>query len=106
MDASASKRRSVRAPKLRRNEKISCPLDCKTWRDTAKIFGLCQMIEEGKILIDEKTYLEILDDEKVYVLDPQYVYSTRRKFIYKSLGLENYKEIILEDPQEFYSACE
>ena len=88
------------------NYEISCPLDGKTWKDTAKIFGHGYLISEDKVLVDEKTFYETLNDEKFRALDVQHLYSTRRKFIYKSLELENYEEIILEDTREFYSACE
>ena len=87
---------------------VLCPLDGKTWKDTAKIFGLCQLINDGKVLIDKKTLEETIDYElKTYQhYNGQFIYSSRRKYIYKSLGLENYEEILLEDTREFYSNCE
>ena len=88
---------------------VLCPLDGKTWKDTAKIFGLCQLIDDDKILIDGKTLWETIEKHIMmhnWHIDAQFVYSSRREYIYKSIGLENYEEVIFEDTLRDYSDCQ
>ncbi len=86
---------------------VSCPLDGKTWRDTAKIFGLCQLID--KVLIYGKTLKETILEYIMmhnHHIDAQFIYSSRREYIYKSIRLGNYENVIFEDTLRDYSDCQ